>query len=291
MKLKGNYVALITPYNDDLSVNYEKLIQLVEMHIAAGVDGIVALGSTAEVMSLSMLEKLDIADCIIKAVAKRVPVFVGCGGGYTLNVVEEIKALERLGPTGFLAVTPYYTKPMERGMIEHFITLASSTSLPIIIYNVKGRTGISITEGAILALSKQENIIGIKEASGDIAFLSRIAKYQTDSFSIMCGNDEQLIPFLSLGAKGVISVASNIIPKPISKIIELYNDNKTTDALNLFLEYQDLLLALTLESNPIPIKCAMKYLGYNTGDLRLPLSVMEEKNEKVLVATIDSLNL
>lgn len=289
MKFEGSYVALITPMNDDYSVNYEKLEELIEFHIENKTDGLVILGTTAESPTLSDDEKEEIVKRTVKKVNKRIPVIVGSGSNSTLHAIESSKKFEKLGADALLVITPYYNKTNESGMIAHFKAIAESTKLPIIMYNVPSRTGCSLSVKAIEVLSKVPNICGIKEASGNISFVAKIAKFKNDNFSILSGNDDQIVPLMSLGASGVISVWANIMPKTVHNLTELYINGKTKESLELQLKYLDVCNDLFLETNPIPVKEAMNYLGYKVGPVRLPLDNMSEATKEKLHKTLDEI--
>lgn len=289
MNFKGSYVALVTPFDSQDNVNYKVLGDLIEFHIASHTDGIVILGTTAESPCLSDSEKEEIVKFTINKVNKRIPVIVGSGSNSTKIAIEHSKKYERLGADALLVITPYYNKTNSEGMIKHFEAIADSVNIPIIMYNVPSRTGISLKEQEVAMLSKHKNIQAIKEASGNISFASRITKYASSDFAILSGNDDQIVPLMSLGATGVISVLANIAPNVVHQIVKNMLEGNYEEARRLQLKYLDLANDLFLETNPIPVKEAMNYMGFNVGECRLPLYKMKDDNAKILHDEIDRL--
>ena len=279
MNFRGSFVALVTPFNEDYSVNYDKLGELLEFHIENKTDGIVILGTTAEATTLSDEEKDEIVKFSVKKVAKRVPIICGSGSNSTQKAIELSKRYETIGVDALLIITPYYNKTNEEGMVKHFEAIASSTSLPIIMYNVPSRTGCSMSVSSIERLAQVENIKGIKEASGNISFVAKISHLVSDDFAILSGNDDQIVPIMALGGSGVISVWANIMPKTVHDLVLSYLNNDVKKARELQIKYLDVANDIFLETNPIPIKEAMNYLGYNVGPLRLPLYEMGNSKE------------
>lgn len=288
MNFKGSFVALITPFNSDYSVNYDKLDELIEFHIQNKTDGLVILGTTAEASTLSDREKDEIVRFCVEKVNKRIPIICGSGSNSTQKAIELSVRYEQLGVDALLVITPYYNKTNETGMIKHFKAIASSVKLPIIMYNVPSRTGCSLSVKAIEELAKVSNIKGIKEASGNISFVAKISHLANDEFSILSGNDDQIVPILSLGGVGVISVLANIMPKMVHDMVFSYLEGDILKSRMLQLKYLDVANDIFLETNPIPIKAAMNYLGYNVGPLRLPLDEMGESKE-ILFKTLDKI--
>ena len=273
----GSMVALVTPFTEDDQIDYEKLRELVRFHLENGTDGIVALGTTAETPTLTDDEKVKVAQLVIDEVGGRIPVIVGAGSNNTMHSLELSKKYEAMGADGLLLISPYYNKANARGMLEHFKTVADRVNIPIILYNVPSRTGCFIPISDVAELSKHPNVIGIKEASGDIGYLMQTAKYVGDDFKLFSGNDNMIIPVLSVGGCGVISVFANICPKECHDIVELYLNGKEQEALALQLKYLDFIDSLFIEANPIPIKEAMGLRRY-----RLPLCEMSEGAKKVM---------
>ncbi len=278
----GAAVAIITPFKADGTVDFECFGKIIEDQIAGNTDAIVVCGTTGESAAMPDEEHLEVIDYCVKKVAGRVPVIAGTGSNDTKHGIELSKKAEALGVDALLLVTPYYNKTTQRGLIKHYTMIANAVKLPIILYNVPSRTGLNITPETAKELSKVENIVGIKEASGNISQVAKIAQLCGDELTIYSGNDDQIVPLLSLGGKGVISVLSNVAPKQTHDMVASYLAGDTETALKLQLEALDLVDALFIEVNPIPVKTAMNMMGYNAGDLRMPLCEMSEANKEVL---------
>ena len=278
----GAAVAIITPFNDDGTVNYECFGKIIEDQIAGSTDAIVVCGTTGESAAMPDEEHLSVIDYCVKKVAGRVPVIAGTGSNDTRHCIELSKNAEALGVDALLLVTPYYNKTTQKGLIKHYTMIAEAVKLPIILYNVPSRTGLNITPETAKELSKVENIVGIKEASGNISQVAKIAQLCGDDLTIYSGNDDQIVPLLALGGKGVISVLSNVAPKQTHDMVASYLEGDTATSLKLQLEALDLVDALFIEVNPVPVKTAMNMLGYDAGDLRMPLCEMGEANKEVL---------
>lgn len=277
MKLYGAYVALITPFKKDGSVDYEKLESLVEFQIINGISGIVALGTTAETPTLSEKEYEKVLSTIIKKVNKRVTVITGAGSNSTSHAVELTKKCKELGADVVLSTCPYYNKPSQRGIIAHF-TKVSEVGIPVIIYNVPGRTGINILPETIYELSKNEMIIGVKEASGNIDQMIQIHKLCGDEFNILSGDDNLIMPAFSVGARGVISVVANILPDKISKFYK----TTFTEQIKIHEYLYEISKNLFIEGNPVTVKEAMDILNISNNVVRLPLvSATNETREKL----------
>lgn len=291
MKLfKGSGVAIITPFKNG-KINYEKLGQLLEWHISENTDAIIICGTTGESATLSDEEKKQVIKFTIEKVDKRIPVIAGTGSNDTRHSIELSKYAESVGADGLLAVTPYYNKTTQKGLIAHYTAIADSVNIPIIIYNVPGRTGLNILPKTLEELSKHPNIRGVKEASGNIAQVAEIARLCKDDFYIYSGNDDMVVPLLSLGGAGVISVVANILPKDTHDMVMSYLEGDLEKALNLQLKMKPLIDALFIEVNPIPVKEGMNLLGMDVGPLRLPLTTMAEPNLKVLINELESYGL
>lgn len=287
--IKGSLVALVTPMNLDGSVNYEKLEELVEYHVANKTDGIVVIGTTGESSTLTHEEDEAVAKFVINKVKGRIPVVVGSGSNCTEVAVRQSVRFEKMGADALLVITPYYNKTNEEGMIKHFEAVADAVNIPVILYNVPSRTGCSISVRAVGELSKHKNIKGIKEASGNMSYVAQIAKYLNDDFVMYSGNDDIVVPMLSMGAFGVISVAANILPSQMHDMVFDFLEGRIEDARETQIKLLELINNLFIETNPIPIKEAMNYLGYNVGPNRLPLYKMSEKNADILHKSIDKL--
>lgn len=276
----GAGVALVTPF-DGMKTNYDELGSLIEMHIANGTDAIIICGTTGEASTMPDSEHLAAIEYTVKKANKRIPVIAGTGSNDTHHAVELAKQAQNLGADGLLVVTPYYNKATQKGLIAHFGAIADAVDIPIILYNVPGRTGMGFTIPTLKELAKKENIVGIKEASGNISYVAKVAA-QVPELYIYSGNDDMIVPILSLGGKGVISVVSNILPRQTHDICQMYFDGNTDGARKLQLEMLDIINNLFIEVNPVPVKVAMRELGYNVGNLRMPLCEMEEENLAVL---------
>lgn len=271
MKFSGSYVALVTPFHADGSVNFDKLKELVNWQIAQGTDGIVALGTTGESSTMTHEEDDEVARCVIETVNGRVPVICGAGSNCTKTQLEKSRRYCEMGADGLLLITPYYNKANDEGMYRHFATVADSVDAPIILYNVPGRTGCSISPACCARLAAHPNIAGIKEASGNIGYTARIAHLVGEDFCMFSGNDDMIVPIMSLGGCGVISVLANVCPAQTHELVASFAAGDVAHARALQLRYLDLIDALFCEVNPIPIKEAMNQLGMEVGGYRLPL--------------------
>ncbi len=287
MMLQGSLVALVTPFNVDGGINFAKLGELLEFHINNGTDGIVILGTTAETATLSLQEQEEIVRFSVDVVSRRVPLIVGAGSNDTLAAVNKARLFSSLGADYLLVVTPYYNKTNDDGLIKHFELIAQASLVPIILYNVPSRTGMSISENVIARLSKHPNIYGIKEASGNISYAVSISKYLSTDFIMLSGNDDIIVPLMAIGAKGVISVLANICPREVSDICHYALEGNFYKANNIAKSLLDVAKALFYETNPIPVKEAMNYLGFNVGGFRLPLYQMSPDNYHRLIAVLD----
>ncbi|MEZ0537422.1 4-hydroxy-tetrahydrodipicolinate synthase [Caldicellulosiruptoraceae bacterium PP1] len=278
---KGSGVALITPFKDDESVDYEVLARLVDFHLESKTDAIIVCGTTGEPSTMPDDEHLEVIRFVIDRVAGKKPVIAGTGSNDTKHAVElSIKAQE-LGADGLLHVTPYYNKTTQKGLIAHFSKIAEKVSIPIILYNVPSRTGLNITPETVKELSTIPNIRAIKEASSNIVQIAEIAQLCPD-IDIYSGNDDQIVPILSLGGIGVISVLANILPNETHDIVEYFLNGDIKKAKELQLKLLPIIKALFIEVNPIPVKEALNMMGFNVGKPRLPLVPMSEKNKEIL---------
>jgi 4-hydroxy-tetrahydrodipicolinate synthase len=291
MIFKGAATAIVTPFDDNLNVNYVKLKELIEFQISNGIKAIVICGTTGESSTLTTEEKKEIIRYTMQIVNKRVPVIAGTGTNNTAYSIELSKYAEKANVDGLLLVTPYYNKCTQNGLYLHFSEIAKTVNLPIILYNVPSRTSVNIAVDTVVKLSKVPNIVGIKEASSDLSQIAEILSKVDNDFDVYSGNDDQILPILSLGGKGVISVLSNILPKETDNLCQMYFNNNAEDAKLLQLKYMKLIKHLFIEVNPIPIKECMNILGYNVGGTRLPLSKMSEKNMETLKNTLKEFNL
>lgn len=288
----GAGVAIVTPMTETGAVNYPKLAELLEYQIANKTDSIIICGTTGEASTLTHEEHLEVIRFTIEKVAKRIPVIAGTGSNCTETAVYLSVEAERYGADGLLLVSPYYNKATQKGLIAHFTKIANSVKIPVILYNIQGRTGVNIAPETIAYLAKNvENIVAVKEASGNISQVAKIAQLCEDSLDIYSGNDDQIVPLLSLGGKGVISVLSNIAPKQTHDIVAKFMEGDIEGSLELQLKAIPLIEQLFCEVNPIPVKAALNLLGWEVGTLRMPLSTMEEEHQKKLKEAMDAFGL
>lgn len=290
-KLKGSIVALVTPFNGDGSINFEKLGELIEFHIENKTDAVLILGTTGESSTMTHEEDDAVCEYAVKRAAGRIPIIAGSGSNCTQTMLEKSLAYEKLGADGLLIISPYYNKANDEGMYRHFKTVADAVNIPCILYNVPGRTGCSISESVVARLKDHPNIMGIKEASGNMSYTAKIAKYAGPNFALYCGNDDIAVPTMALGGSGVISVSANIIPKQTHDMIMDYLSGNTAKATEAQIKYLDFINALFCEVNPVPVKEAMNMLGMNVGGFRLPLCEMEESNRSKLKKTMENVGI
>ena len=289
--LKGSIVALVTPFHEDGTVNFEKLGELLDWQIENSTDGILILGTSGESSTMTHEEDDAVALYTIERVNHRVPVIVGAGSNCTQTALEKSLKYQNMGADALLLISPYYNKANTQGMIRHFTTVADAVHIPIILYNVPGRTGCHIDEEAVKVLSKHPNICGIKEASGNISYATNIARYLSDDFVMYSGNDDMITSMMALGASGVISVLANCLPQETHQTVQDYLDGNVKESLEKQLKYLDFIHALFMEVNPIPVKQALNYMGKEVGGYRLPLCEMDEEHAKILKATMEDLGL
>lgn len=283
---KGSGVALVTPFNEDLSVNYEMLKELVEFHCENGTDALIVIGTTGEASTLTDEEKEKVVKTVIETNRKRLPIIVGSGSNNTMVAVEASKKYEALGADGLLVVTPYYNKGNEDGIYNHYMAIANAVNIPIMLYNVPGRTGVNLSIENLKRLAEHKNIVAIKEASGNISYVAKIAR-EVPKLDIYSGNDDMIVPILSLGGVGVVSVLANIEPKVTHDIVQKYLEGDVESSKNLQLKYNGLVDNLFIEVNPIPVKKALNIRGMNAGECRLPLGKMKESNVEILKKSLD----
>ncbi len=290
--LKGSIVAMVTPFHEDGSVNFEALTNLLEWHIAEGTDGILTLGTTGEYPTMSHEEDASVVAHTIKVVNGRVPVIVGSGSNCTATQVEKSIEYQEMGADALLLIAPYYNKANVEGMYRHFAETADKVKIPCLLYNVPGRTGCSIPVSVVERLAKHPNIVGIKEASGDMSYAAKIAAHCVGpEFALYSGNDDIIVPMMSLGGSGVISVFANIMPKMAHQIVADYVSGNTAAATANQLKYLDLINNLFIEVNPIPVKAAMNMMGLEAGPCRLPLYEMTAEHTAALRATMEEVDL
>lgn len=277
----GSGVAIVTPFKADGSPNYEKLRELVELHIANKTDAIIICGTTGEASTLPDYEHLEVIRKCVEYADGRICVIGGTGSNDTQHAVEFSVKAEEFGCDGVLCVTPYYNKSTQKGLVAHFKAIADAISIPVILYNVPSRTGMTIAIPTLKELAKIDNIVAIKEASGDIGYAMKIRR-AVPELHMYSGNDDMIVPMMSIGGKGVISVVANILPEETHNICEYYLNGEVEKAIALQLEMLEVINNLFIEVNPVPVKTAMNVLGYDVGALKLPLCDMEEKNLEIL---------
>lgn len=282
---KGCGTAICTPFNDS-GVNFEEFKKLINFQIDNGADAIIVCGTTGEASTMTTEEKLATIKCAVETSNGRIPIIAGTGGNNTKQVIEYSKTVKKLGVDGLLIVTPYYNKCTQNGLILHYTAIANEVSIPIILYSVPSRTGVNIEPKTCLELSKIENIVAIKEASGNLSQVAEIAQLCGDNLHIYSGNDDQILPILSLGGLGVISVLSNIEPQYTHDIIQNFFEGNITLATQMQLKALPLIKALFSEVNPIPVKSALNQIGFNFGAPRLPLTEISSEKETLLAKAL-----
>lgn len=285
----GAGVAIITPMNPDGSINYSKLSELIEEQIQNSTDAIIICGTTGEASAMTDEEHVNAIQCAVETTKKRLPVIAGTGSNDTAYAIWLSKEAQDIGADALLQVTPYYNKTSQKGLVAHFTAIADSVDIPIVLYNVPSRTGMTITLDTYKELAKHKNIVATKEACGDISFIAKLAA-ETD-LDIYSGNDDQIVPIMSLGGKGVISVLSNILPKQTHDIAQFCLNGDFTAARELQLSLLEFTNALFIDVNPIPVKEAANLLGKNVGECRLPLIGMDEGKRKYLKDTMQRIGL
>ena len=283
----GAAIAIITPMNSDGSINYDKLGELIDTQIENGTDAIVICGTTGEASTMTDQEHRECIRYAVKHTAGRVPVIAGAGSNDTAYAVELSKEAEEMGADALLHVTPYYNKTTQKGLIAHFNAIADAVNIPIILYNIPGRTGMGIEVATVKELAKHKNIAAIKEASGNISYAAKLIAECGNDIDVYSGNDDMIVPLMSLGAKGVISVLSHVLPKETHNMVQLCLDNNFAEATKLQIEYLDLINDLFIEVNPIPAKEALNMMGFAAGPCRLPLCEMSDEHKAKLRASLE----
>lgn len=280
---EGAGVALVTPFKENGEVNYEKLEEIVEEQIAGGTDAIIACGTTGEASTMTHEEHLDVIEYICRVTKKRIPVVAGTGSNCTETAVYLSAEAEKRGADGLLLVSPYYNKATQKGLMAHFTAVADAVKIPVILYNIPGRTGVTIKPETIVALCRDvDNIVGVKEASGNFSAIATLMSLSDGKVDLYSGNDDQIVPLLSLGGKGVISVLSNVAPRQTHDICASYFAGDVKTSAGLQLKAIPLITELFSEVNPIPVKAAMNMMGKGVGPLRMPLTEMESQNQEKL---------
>ena len=283
MIFKGSAVALVTPFDENGNVNFDKIKELVDFQIENGTDAIVACGTTGEASTMNDEEHLAAIKAIIDAANKRVPVIAGTGGNDTAHSIYLSQEAEKLGADALLIITPYYNKANKSCLRKHFVSIANSVKLPIILYNVPSRTKVNIPPALVADLARNvDNIVALKEACGDLAQVAEVCRLVPDDFAVYSGNDDSILPLLSLGGSGVISVLANVCPRETHDLVAKFFEGDIEGSRKLQLGMKPLIDALFIEVNPVPVKTAVNLLGFNVGDLRLPLAEMEEEDLEVL---------
>ena len=279
----GAGVAIVTPFNEDGSINYDRLDELIEFHCAHKTDSIVICGTTGESATMTEEEHMQCVKFTIDRVHKRVPVIAGIGSNCTRTAIDMSKEASEYGADGLLLVTPYYNKATQKGLIAHFTAIADSVKVPVILYNIQGRTGVNIAPETIVYLfNNVENIVAVKEASGNISQVAKIMQLTDGKIDLYSGNDDQVVPILSLGGSGVISVLSNVAPRETHDMVQKFLDGDVAGSREIQLRALPLIDALFCEVNPIPVKAALNLMGKEVGPLRLPLTEMEPQNQERL---------
>ena len=280
---EGAGVAIITPMNDDFSINFEKLGEIIDDQIKNGTDAIIICGTTGESSAMSHEEHIEAIKYAVEKTNHRVPVIAGSGSNSTAEAIHISKAAEEVGADGLLCVTPYYNKCTQNGLYQYYKDISDSVNIPIIMYNVPSRTGVNILPETAVRIAKEvKNVVAIKEASGNISQVAKLASIADGCLDIYSGNDDQIIPLLSLGGKGVISVLSNVAPRQTHDMVRAYLDGDVAKASKMQLDSIELIGALFCEVNPIPVKAAMNILGWQSGPVRRPLTEMEDANKERL---------
>jgi len=287
----GCGTAMVTPFREDLSLDESTLRSLIRRQIEAGIDFLVPCGTTGESPTLTRDEHLRVIEITVQEADGRVPVLAGAGGYNTAEVIELAREIEALGADGLLSVTPYYNKPTQEGLYQHYKAIADSTRLPIILYSVQGRTGINVEPATVRRLSEIGNIVGIKEASGNIGQMSAILNIVPDDFIVLSGDDAITLPLIALGGRGVISVVSNEIPAEMAELVRLANAGNFDRARTLHRKYLPLMEVNFVESNPVPVKAAMAAMGLLERTYRLPLVPPQPQSMDRIECVLESLNL
>lgn len=272
----GSGVAIVTPFNEDRSVNYAQFETLIQFHLDNGTDALIVSGTTGESPTLTDDEKLKLFEVAVKKVAGKIPVIAGTGSNDTAHVIHLSQKAQALGVDGLLLVTPYYNKSTQAGLVAHFTAIADSVDIPCILYNVPGRTGVNLLPETVAELSAHPNIAALKEASGNISQIVKVASLIPEGFKLYSGNDDQIVPLLSVGGHGVITVLGNIMPRETHDMVMHYLEGNIKEAMRLQLETKAVTDALFSEVNPIPVKAAANLMGFQAGPLRLPLIEISE---------------
>ncbi|MCF7873869.1 MAG: 4-hydroxy-tetrahydrodipicolinate synthase [Candidatus Omnitrophica bacterium] len=290
--LKGSMVALVAPFKKDRSIDEDKLRFLINWHIKNKTDGILVCGTTGESATLTHQEHKKVISIAVEEAKKRIPIIAGAGSNSTDEALDLTKYAKKVGADYALVITPYYNKPTQSGLIQHFKKIANSVNIPVIIYNVPGRTGVNILPQTVIEIAKKcKNVVGIKEASGSLAQAVEIMSMAPKGFSLLSGNDQIILPIMSVGGSGVISVVANVMPKKTHQLTESFLKGNINKAKKIQLELYDLIKTLFIETNPIPVKTALKLMGLIEGNFRLPLYKMDKNNLTKLKKTLKEYKL
>lgn len=287
---RGSGVALVTPFNN-AGVDFVQLENLLNWHIQSGTDAIIVCGTTGEPSTMTEDEKKSVIKFAVEKVDKRIPVIAGTGGNNTSEAIEMSRFAQSCGVDGLLVVTPYYNKTTQKGLVTHYTAIADAVNIPIILYNVPGRTGLNMLPSTVAELKKHPNIQAVKEASGDISQIAEIARLCDENFVLYSGNDDQIVPVLSLGGMGVISVVANILPEMTHNMVISFLEGDVKSSRDLQLDLLGLVNSLFIETNPVPVKTALNLMGLKAGELRLPLVEMEDKNKAILMEEMEKMGL
>lgn len=291
MEFKGCYVAIVTPFTADGSVNEQALREHVEFLIKGGVAGIVPCGTTGESATLSWEEHNRVVDIVIDQAKKRVQIIAGAGSNNTRESINAAKHAQQMGADAILCITPYYNKPTQEGMFQHYKTINDSISIPMVVYNVPGRTGVNLLPETVLRLCELKNVLAVKEASGNVGQISEIHRLCGNKVTLLSGDDALTLPILSVGGKGVISVVANIVPEKMVALIDNYLNGNCAEALRLHEELYPLSQSMFIETSPAPVKTAMNLMGLNVGSVRLPLVDLTGRNKESLITVLRSCNI
>ena len=289
--LQGSIVALVTPFSEDGSVDFDALGRLIDFHLENGTDASLVLGTTGESSTMTHEEDDAVCEFAVKRVAGRVPVIAGSGSNSTQTMLEKSLSFQKLGADGLLLITPYYNKSNEEGIYQHFKTVLDAVDIPCILYNVPGRTGCSISERNVVRLAQHPNAIGIKEASGNVSYAAKVARHLSDDFMMFSGNDDIVVPMMSLGARGVISVWANVMPREVHEMTQAFLAGDTARALEEQLRCLKLVDALFCEVNPIPVKAALEEMGFGKAVYRQPLCTISDSGRAQLLEAMRELGL
>ena len=288
----GSIVPIITPFKEDGSIDYETLESLIELHITKGTHGFIPVGTTGESATLSHKEHRDVVRFVIEKVAKRVPVIAGAGSNSTAEAIGLAKAAKEDGADGILSITPYYNKPTQEGLVAHFTEIANAVDIPIILYNVPGRTGVNMLPETVKKLSTLENIVGVKEASGSLAQAAEIKRLCNGKIALFCGEDSLVFPMMAIGGRGCISASANVAPEDFASMVEEANNRNFDRARSLYYKLLPLCEAMFWETNPVPVKESLKMMGIiESAKVRLPLVGLKEETREKIKTLLSTYNL